>query len=160
MKYTERQKRGLINTSAMLAEITEEEFAAFYIDWMEKSLALQREATVEGMLEIYDMTGLGPTQVGPTGIGMLTRVLSIGQKHYPENLSSCYIINAPVIFSASWSVLSVMFSATTLDKVVISRDDGGEELLAAVGNQERLAALMGLVPPAQTWSSWFGISSS
>ena len=53
-----------------------------------------------------------------------------------------------------------MFSATTLDKVVISRDDGGEELLAAVGNQERLAALMGLVPPAQTWSSWFGISSS
>jgi hypothetical protein len=151
---------GLINTSAMLAEITEEEFAAFYIDWMEKSLALQREATVEGMLEIYDMTGLGPTQVGPTGIGMLTRVLSIGQKHYPENLSSCYIINAPVIFSASWSVLSVMFSATTLDKVVISRDDGGEELLAAVGNQERLAALMGLVPPAQTWSSWFGISSS
>ena len=39
-------------------------------------------------------------------------------------------------------------------------DDGGDELLEAVGNQERLDELMAKVPPAQSWSSWLGISSS
>ena len=167
---------GLVNTSAMLANFTEEDFSKFYIAWMEQSLALQRERTKAayqagdshaytkldaawmGMLEVYDLTGLGPRQLAPNGLAMLTRVLSIGQKHYPENLGKCFIINAPLVFTAGWQVISVGFSALTLAKVTISSGDGGDELIQAVGDKERLDELMALVPQAETWSSWLGIS--
>ena len=125
---------------------------------MEQSLAMQRDAT-KGMLEVYDMSGLGPSHVAPTGLAMLSRVLSIGQKHYPENLSRCFIINAPILFRASWEAIAVIFSSTTLGKVVTKSDDGGDELLEAVGNKERLGELLALKPEAQTWSNWLGISS-
>ena len=84
---------------------------------------------------------------------------AIGQKHYPENLSRCFIINAPILFKASWEVIAVIFSSTTLGKVVTTSDDGGDELLEAVGNKERLGELLALKPEAQTWSNWLGISS-
>ena len=53
----------------------------------------------------------------------------------------------------------VIFSSTTLGKVVTTSDDGGDELLEAVGNKERLGELLALKPEAQTWSNWLGISS-
>lgn len=160
---------GSVNGSAILSNFTDEEFESFYIAWMEQSLAIQIKANTAaarageepwvGMIEIFDMTGLSPSQLAPSGLAMLSRVLSIGQRHYPENLRKAFIINAPVIFAAGWSVISSSsLSVNTVAKFTITRGDGGDELLDALGGAERLAAVMTLVPPAESWSQWLGMS--
>ena len=53
---------------------------------------------------------------------MLSRVLSIGQKHYPENLQKGLFINAPLIFSAAFQVVSSVLSEHTVSKIQITYD--------------------------------------
>jgi len=118
---------GNLDTSALLANCTEAEMQAYYIAWMERGLALQRESNAscgydkgaawQGMLEVCDLTGISPSQLAPTGLAMLSRVLSIGQRHYPENLQQLYMINAPMIWTAGWKVLSAGLSPSTNAKV-------------------------------------------
>jgi len=158
---------GILDTSALLANCTEAEIQAYHIAWLERSLALQRESNAsrgygkgaawQGMLEVYDWTGLSPSHLAPTGLTMLSRVLSIGQRHYPENLQQLFIINAPMISTAAWKVISAGLPSSTNAKIRILRD-GTDELVAALGDAERLAAFMALLPPAQSWSSWLGMS--
>ena len=77
-----------------------------------------------------------------------------GQLHYPlnmypENMCSTtrlYIINAPQVFSLGWSVVSGVLNKSTIDNVCIRSDDGGSDLLHAVGGSERLAQMLASVP--------------
>lgn len=149
---------GNVDPTAMLDSCTEEEFQAYYIDMMEVSLRLQNasnsaavdvsEATWYGMVEVYDCSGLSLSQLHPAGLAMLSRVLSIGQQHYPENLRKAYFVNAPFFFSGGFAMVSGALAANTVAKISIRSDDGGDELLETVGGAERLATLVASVPPS------------
>ena len=147
---------GKVDSSGMVAAFTEEEFESYYVAWMERSLVLQNESNASsidvpdsswaGMVEVYDMTGLSLSQLYPPGLAMLSRVLSIGQAHYPENLRKLFIINAPYIFSGAFRIIKAGLSAQTVAKMSVDSYDGGEELLDILGGPERLAELLASVP--------------
>lgn len=136
---------GKLDPNAML-EVSDEEFAAYYIWWMEGSLRLQVEAyarsapPASGLVDVYDCSGLGFaafTRVQP----MLARVLSIGKQYYPENLRTAVIVRAPLGFASAWSLVSNVLSERTVAKFDIRSDDGKQPLLELLGSEERLLAL-------------------
>ena len=147
---------GKVDSAGMMAAFTEEEFESYYVGWMERSLVLQNqsnaaamdvpESSWAGMVEVYDMSGLSLSQLYPPGLAMLSRVLSIGQAHYPENLRKLFIINAPYIFSGAFRIIKAGLSAQTVAKMSVDSYDGGPELLDILGGPERLAELLASVP--------------
>ena len=64
---------------------------------------------------------------------MLARVLKIGQDHYPENMRKTFFINAPMVFSAAWAIVSTVLDERTLAKITITSGDGGDDLRDYVG---------------------------
>jgi hypothetical protein len=171
---------GGLDVGALLEQATETEFREYYLWWMERSLALQVDAGTtaggapRGQVEVYDCTGLSIAALaygaGREGIRMLSRVLSIGQAHYPENLRTALFINSPLGFASVWSLVSTALSESppshcaqcpvptdgeapcalqvstalsesTVGKIDIRRDDGAEQLEALLGGPKGVAAM-------------------
>jgi len=154
---------------AAIMEVPEAEFTAYYIWWMERSLALQAEAlerdpTVEsGLCDVYDCSGMSVAALtymaGRSGFALLSRVLSIGKQYYPENLRRALIINAPLGFASAWSLVSPLLSERTLTKFDIRSDDGTEPLLELLGGKGALQTVreaLGEPPKSSSWGEWAG----
>ena len=140
---------GAVDVRSIMSSLTEEELCHFYIWWMESSLARQRELNPtgtssrdwKGNIEIYDMEMLSIWQIHVSGLRLLSRVLSIGQAHYPESLRKQFIINTPRLFSAAWATVSMVLSERTLAKVTISSDASVVELEELLGGKAALQAV-------------------
>jgi CRAL/TRIO domain/CRAL/TRIO, N-terminal domain len=50
---------------------------------------------------------------------LVTQVSSIGQDYYPELLGKMFIINAPMLFTATWVVIKQMLDERTVKKISI-----------------------------------------
>jgi hypothetical protein len=162
---------GELDPRAIMAAVTEEQLEAYYIYWMERSLAQQNEANAavingaapgpwRGVVEVHDMSGLGVSQIHLPFLQMLSRVLSIGAKYYPENLRKMYVINAPYVFYGAYEILKKVMRPRTIAKITITAESSTQELLNYLGGEENLAALVATVPvkPVTTssWSSYLG----
>ena len=138
---------GNLDLRGFYESVTEDELRAYYVWFMERSLTLQNEKNTDdgtpwrGMIEVHDLSGVGFSHIYVPGLRMLSRVLKIGQEHYPENMRKTVFIHAPRIFTAAWSILSTVIDANTLAKISIRADDGGDELRRAVGGAERVAEI-------------------
>ena len=142
---------GNLDVADLYAKVPEDSLRVFYTWFMEQTLVLQNRSNDaehhdgttpwHGMLEIHDLSGTGFGHLHIPMLRMLTRVLKIGQDHYPENLRKLWYINAPRIYSAAWAIISTAMSARTIAKVSIRSDDGGDELRREVGGAERLAEI-------------------
>ena len=83
-----------------MAELEEHDIIEFYTRWMDRSLELQNVASASreswrGMVEIYDVEELSMWQLShASAMSMLTNVLQIGQRHYPESLRLCFLVNS------------------------------------------------------------------
>jgi hypothetical protein len=75
----------------------------------------------KGMVEVYDLGGLGMAQIHVKGLRMVSRVLGLGQAHYPENLRTAFFINTPTIFKAVWSTLKLVLDKNTVSKIHMTR---------------------------------------
>jgi hypothetical protein len=133
---------GEINPRGMMAAVSEDQFRAYYVHWME--LALRHENSCNpvpgtcsldraAMIEVHDMKGLHLSQLHMPGLRMLSRVLSIGQNHYPENLYRCVIINAPTVFAIAWRVISTVLTERTRAKIDVLADGGTAKLAQITG---------------------------
>ena len=118
---------GAVDVRRAVEAATEEEIKLFYLHWMERGLALQREGSARaaaaapthpgphpagdrgdatalsskrGMIEVYDMAGLAVASISIPGVRLFASVLGLGQAHYPENLRKCFIVNAPLGFQS------------------------------------------------------------
>lgn len=121
--------------------MTEDEFREFYLYWMERGLALQLASISEGktppgVVEIYDIGGVGLSQIHIIGLMMLSRVLGLGQLHYPANLTKGYLINAPWFIEQGFSLVRPVLSQATIDALSISSTDCKEELLQLMSEAE------------------------
>jgi hypothetical protein len=74
-----------------------------------------------GMVEVYDLRGLGLAQLHVKGLRMVSRVLGLGQAHYPENLRTAFFINTPAVFKAIWSTIKLVLDKNTVDKIQMTR---------------------------------------
>lgn len=136
---------GLLEPRELLS-VSEEDLSRFYVDWMEQTLSRQNEANPPGtrgcewraMVEVYDFRGVGLRQLHLAGLRRLSRVLSLGQAHYPENARKIVMINVPRIFYRGWSIVSGVLDVRTREKVEIRHDDGTEHLRELAGEQNTL----------------------
>lgn len=127
----------------------EEELTRWYVCWMEQSLTLLNAcnrpgtpaACWRGMVEIIDLSGLKFSQLHPSSLQMLSRILKVGSKHYPENLRRAYVIGAPGFFAGGWAVVSQALAPATVAKISVRSDDGGAPLATLLGGEAKLAQL-------------------
>lgn len=136
-----------IEADQLKQRFDESQLKRFYIAWMERGLALQREITSQlpagspGNVDIYDLEGVGWRQLS-SGARLLSGVLSVAQEHYPENLKQAVVVNAPATFTGAWRVISAVVDKSTQEKFII-RKDGAEQALDALlgGGPRRRAAV-------------------
>eukprot|EP00698_Gefionella_okellyi_P010966 TRINITY_DN2875_c0_g1_i1.p2 TRINITY_DN2875_c0_g1~~TRINITY_DN2875_c0_g1_i1.p2 ORF type:complete len:335 (-),score=55.23 TRINITY_DN2875_c0_g1_i1:1163-2122(-) len=71
---------------------------------------------------------------GQTSAKFCLDVLSALQNHYPERLGSCFIVNAPWVFSALWRILTAFMDSRTKEKVqfITGKPEAKLEKLATV----------------------------
>ena len=133
---------GKISPAKLLERFTLPQLTNFYIFWMEYALKLQRESLADkmakyqqdgtpvqhGTIEIYDMAGLSFSQLNISALNALSSVLKIGQEHYPENLWKGFIVNAPVVFSATWKIIKPILHANTQAKISVTSSSNVESL--------------------------------
>ena len=135
---------------------SEEELTRWYVCWMEQSLTLLNAcnrpgtpaACWRGMVEIIDLSGLTLSQLHPSSLQMLSRILKIGSQHYPENLRCAYVIAAPSFFASVWAVVSQALAPATVAKISVRSDDGGSPLATLLGGEDKLAQLRATCEPA------------
>ena len=128
---------------------SEEELTHWYVCWMEQSLTLLNAcnrpgtpaACWSGMVEIIDLSGLTFSQLHPSSLQMLSRILKVGSQHYPENLRCAYVIGAPSFFAGGWAVVSQALAPATVAKISVRSDDGGAPLATLLGGEAKLAQL-------------------
>ena len=133
---------GQVDPGALMSSVTEEEFRAYYIHWVDLALRHQKACGNAKQVEVYDLQGLSLSQLHMGGLRMFARTLKVGQDHYMEGLHRCIIINAPRIFSMAWSVVSVVLSERSRAKTVIMSTDGAEYLEGVVGDAARVQAML------------------
>ena len=78
---------------------------------------------------------------------MLSRVLGLGQLHYPANLTKGYLINAPWFIEQGFSLIRPVLSQATIDALSISSSDCKEELLQLMSEDELAAMVVSVSAP-------------
>jgi hypothetical protein len=141
---------GGLEPKRMLQEVPEDRFRAFYIHWMELSMEHQNVSNpphtpsrdFRGMVQIYDLKGCSMSQLHWGGLQMISRVIKLGQEHYPENLSRAVVTHAPRFFTMVWKVISSVLHENTRAKITVVADDGAKALREVTGlDREQLAQM-------------------
>lgn len=52
-------------------------------------------------------------------IPFVKQVVKVDQDHYPERLSSMFIVNGPVVISGAWTVVRAFLDPVTRGKVIV-----------------------------------------
>jgi len=121
----------------------EDTIRTYWLYWMERSNAFQREGRsrasgsisgldMPGTVVVYNLEGLRLSQLTSclSGLHCFIRVLSLAEQHYPSNLRKAVIMNPPSIFSKMvWPLVQKALDAETLSNVVVC--DGSYESLTA-----------------------------
>ena len=124
---------GAIDPRGIMEAVTEDEFRAYYVHWMETSLAHQRACGGAKTVEVYDLRGLSFSQMYMPGLKLLARTLKLGQNNYMESLHRSVIVNSPLAFKVAWAVISVVLNERTRQKTKIYSDDGSAYLQELTG---------------------------
>merc|ERR1719161_1025352 len=128
----------------------------FYICFMETGLAKQREGasrvssrsvTIPGCIEVYDFEGVGLEAARCIGgLALISRVLSIGQKYYPENLHRSYFLNCPSVFELGWRIVRGVLHERTKNKISIHKDNCLDSLAECLGRRpEDVTKMLGSI---------------
>lgn len=119
--------------------VNEEQVRVFYISWMERMLQLQAEgrarvghgleSEMPACIEVYDLQGIGISHLKCLpGLGMMMRILRIGQDNYPENLHTAVMLNVPVIAFKPMQMVQSVLDVRTRAKMRFARDNGHQLL--------------------------------
>lgn len=93
------------------------------------SCALEYKTPVSQIITIMDLEGVSMGFFfNSKNKSILKRVISLDQDNYPECLYKMFVINAPWMFTAAYSVFKTFFDPATLQKIKIMGDDFMEEL--------------------------------
>jgi hypothetical protein len=98
---------------------------------------LRRGYRVYKHISIVDLKNLKMSHFSKDVRNVIKGIISLGSVYYPESLWKLYLINAPTIFRAIWSVLKPMVHPETLAKTFIL---GGKSDYLPVLQREGLPA--------------------
>mmetsp|Transcript_34179 Transcript_34179/g.61636 ORF Transcript_34179/g.61636 Transcript_34179/m.61636 type:complete len:272 (-) Transcript_34179:466-1281(-) len=121
---------GQTDSDQILSIISLERLMDYHIYEWEK---LEREILVECSKDagkpiltktvIIDMKGISMKNFGSAARKILRSVAAIDQDYYPEHLGQMFIVNAPTIFRAIWSVVNPLLEERTRRKILILGSD-------------------------------------
>lgn len=66
-----------------------------------------------------DMTGFSATMMSSQVRGLLSVAAKVAGDNYPENMGCMYVVNAPFVFSACWSIVKGFLDERTAAKIKI-----------------------------------------
>ena len=107
--------------------------------------SIARGLRPNGVIEVYDLSGVSLYQLSSSGTRIFGRVLGLGQQHYPENLTKGFLINAPWFFARGYDMVKPMLNASTVEQLEIFSDDA-TEALAELIDAEALEELRNPAP--------------
>ena len=107
--------------------------------------SIARGLRPNGVIEVYDLSGVSLYQLSSSGTRIFGRVLGLGQQHYPENLTKGFLITAPWFFARGYDMVKPMLNASTVEQLEIFSDDA-TEALAELIDAEALEELRNPAP--------------
>lgn len=76
-----------------------------------------RGERVEQSFTILDMTDFSASMMNSQTRGLLQIASKVASDNYPENMGNTYVINAPFVFSACWSIVKGFLDERTTKKI-------------------------------------------
>lgn len=80
---------------------------------------------------ILDLQGVNLSTFSSV-VNLVREVSKIGQNYYPELLGKMFIINAPMLFTAIWTVVKQMLDEVTVKKIEILGSNYKNQLLKSI----------------------------
>ena len=68
---------------------------------------------------IFDCAGMGFHQFHTQGLALLKAASEVNSNMYPERLGRLFIVNAPTVFAAAWSIVKTWLDKRIIDKIHI-----------------------------------------
>ena len=141
---------GEVNPRKIMAEIEEEQFTRYFVNWMETSLRWQAACNERGaptsrwrgLIEVHDLKGLSFSQLYVPGLRALARNIKLGQDNYPENLAKLVFINTPFFFYYGYRIVSRAMHPHTRAKVEFHADGGAERLCELLGSEQAVERML------------------
>jgi CRAL/TRIO domain/CRAL/TRIO, N-terminal domain len=96
---------------------------------------------IEQGTTILDLKGVPLSQFNQVR-KVVNSVSAIAQNYYPETLGKMFIINAPTLFTAIWTVIKTMLDENTVAKISVLGSSYKKELLEVI-DAENLPAMFG-----------------
>lgn len=92
---------------------------------------------------ILDLNGLELGMLGSSGMSLLKKMIDMDQRHYPESLHRCYIVNAPLIITTAFAMVKPWLDPVTLAKITILGENFHETLRQDIGNADGIPRHLG-----------------
>ncbi|KAJ3308766.1 cytosolic factor, phosphatidylinositol/phosphatidylcholine transfer protein [Boothiomyces sp. JEL0838] len=137
--YIERV--GVINVSTLWGITTSERMLRNHVYEYEKlvhyrlkACSEKAERHLEQSTTILDLKGVQLSSFSSV-YGIVSEVSKIAQNYYPEMLGKMYIINAPMLFTAVWSMVKQLLDEVTVKKINIVGSNYKNALLESIDEQ-------------------------
>jgi len=106
-------------------------FSKEVVRYLCRQQSQKHQKRIYKVVSIIDLNGLSFSHTGSKLLDLVKKYNSLFAWFYPETLKNLYIINAPMVFSAGWSVVKPWLDPITAAKIsVISRESAVVELIA------------------------------
>jgi len=85
--------------------------------WVESALesgligAQMSGEALRGTVVVFDLKGFGAKHLHSRMLRILISLLGIGESKYPEGIHRVFILNAPTIFSGTWTAIKPVLNA-------------------------------------------------
>jgi len=130
-----------VDVRGLVTSVPAEDLIAFHIYQQESARALKQRLSKEAGKSMYasyvvqDLAGLGLSHMYTPAIETFKKVLTMDQNNYPDTLKGYFVINAPALVTAGWSMVKPLLDARTRNKIKIMGSDYKSTLLEAIGEE-------------------------
>jgi hypothetical protein len=122
------------------------------VNYRFKACSIKAGRHIEQSTTILDLQGVYLSSFSSV-YNLVSQVSSIAQNYYPEMLGKMFIINAPMLFTAVWTVVKQMLDEVTVNKIQILGSSYKSALLQCI-DAENLPDFLG--GPAENTSGDIG----
>jgi hypothetical protein len=132
------EQLGKLDVNELLQVTTTERLMTRHIREYEKftryrlaACTAKQGTNIENGFTILDLKGVPLSQFNSVR-KLINQLTSISSNYYPETLGKMFVINAPTLFTAIWSVLKGMLDENTVAKIHILGSSYSKQLLEHV----------------------------
>lgn len=118
------EQLGRLNVADLWKATTRERMFRNYIHSFEHLLSFRypcvsavKGQRIDQTFSIIDMTDFSAGKMNSETRGILSEASGITSNNYPENLGMMFVINAPFVFSACWSIAKGFLDERTVKKI-------------------------------------------